>query len=323
MHILEISVEQVGAVHGAALGLGVELGREDGPGLVHHALVASIIEVDEVLLEFGVQGAGINGVTMVLAGDMALASRQVQSGDVVGTVAIFHLDGASARCQGQELVAKANAHDGHRRSLDQARQVVNGVLAVGRVTRAVRDEDAVKVRSDLVDGEIIRQHRHGCSAADKAAQNVLLHAAVDQGNVEGRVGRRHDERSLGAHFLDEVDLGRVHEALVLVGIVFVTNGDPSQRGTLLSEVSDDGTSIDTGDGRDALTRAPVGQAFDGGPVAVLLCDVGHDNSSTLDVGRLEVLQEVELVSNIRRDSIITDQRLGEDQDLATVGGIGH
>lgn len=34
---VEVLFKQVRAVHGATLGLGVELGREDGSGLVHHA----------------------------------------------------------------------------------------------------------------------------------------------------------------------------------------------------------------------------------------------------------------------------------------------
>lgn len=34
---LEVLLEEVRAVHGATLGLGVELGGEDGAGLVYHA----------------------------------------------------------------------------------------------------------------------------------------------------------------------------------------------------------------------------------------------------------------------------------------------
>ncbi len=34
---VEVLFKQVRAVHGTTLGLGVELGREDGSGLVHHA----------------------------------------------------------------------------------------------------------------------------------------------------------------------------------------------------------------------------------------------------------------------------------------------
>jgi hypothetical protein len=52
----------------------MELGREDGAGLVEHTLVGSVVEVDEVLLEVARKGAGIDGVSVVLAGDVAQAS---------------------------------------------------------------------------------------------------------------------------------------------------------------------------------------------------------------------------------------------------------
>lgn len=105
LNVLEVLVEEVGAVHGTTLGLRVELGGEDGAGLVKHALVGTVVEVDEVLLELTRESAGIDGVTVVLAGDVAEASGQVESGNVVGSVTILELDGASADSKSQKLVA--------------------------------------------------------------------------------------------------------------------------------------------------------------------------------------------------------------------------
>lgn len=323
LHALHVAVKQVRAVHWATLSLGVELGREDGPGLVHHSLVGSVVEVDEVLLEVRVESAGINGVTVVLARDVALASGQVQGRDVVGTVAVLHLDGARTSCQGQQLVTKANSHDWDGRGLDEAGKVVDGVLAVSWVTRAVGDEDSVEVGRNLVDWEVVRKHRHGRSSADQTSKNVLLDSTVEQSNVEGRVGGGDNERSLGAHFLDEVDLAGVDEALVFVGIVLVANGNPSQGGTTLTEECDDSTGVNARDSRNTLTSTPLSQALDSSPVTVLCSNVGYDNTSALDVGGLEVLQELVLVTDVGGDTVVADQRLGEDQDLATVGGIGH
>lgn len=320
---LEVLVEQIGAVHRAALGLRVELGREDGPGLVHHALVAAIVQVDKVLLEVARQGAGINGITVVLAGDVALASGQVKGRDVVSTVAVLELDGLGADGQGQELVAKADTHDGDRRSLHQAAEVVNGLVAVGRVTGAVGDEDTIKVVGNLVDRVVVREHGNRGPAADEAAQDVLLDTAVEQSDVEGGIGVRNDERRLGADTLDQVDLARIDEALVLIGVVLVTNRDPGKRGTLLTQVGDNGAGIDARDGGDALPGAPVAQALDSRPVAVLLGDIGNDNASALDVGGFEILEEVILVTLIRRHTVVADEGLGENQNLATVGGVRH
>lgn len=303
--------------------LGVELGGEDGAGLVHHALVGAVVEVYKVLLEVAGEGGGVDGVTVVLAGDVALTGGQVESGDVVGTVAVLELDGASANGQGEELVAEANSHDGNGGGLHEAAKVVDGLLAVSRVTGAVGDEDTVKVAGNLVDGVVVGEDSDGGATADQAAEDVLLDTAVDQGNVEAGARGLDNEGSLGADTLDQVDGTGVDEALVLVGVVLVTNGDPSEGRTLLTEVGDDLTSIDARDGRDTLTGAPVAQALNGGPVTVLGGDVGDDDTGTLDVRGLKVLEEVPLITLVGGHTVVANQGLGEDQNLTTVGGVGH
>ena len=322
-HILEVLVEKVRAVHRSTLSLGVELGREDGASLVDHALVAPIVEVDEVLLEVAGEGLGVDGITVVLAGDVALAGGQVEGGDVVGAVSVLELDGAGTDGEGEELVAEADAHDGDLGGVHEAGEVVRGLLAVDRVAGAVGDEDTVKVGGDLVDGVVVGEDGDGGTSADEAAKDVLLDTAVDQGNVELGAGGLDNEGGLGANPLDEVDLARVEEGLILIGVVLLTDGDPGERRTLLSEVSDDGTGVNAGDGGHTLTGAPLAQALDCSPVAVLLGDVGDDDTGALNVGGLEVLEKVVVVSFVRRHTVVADQGLGEDQNLASVGGIGH
>ena len=84
-----------------------------------------------------------------------------------------------------------------------------------------------------------------------------------------RVGSADVEGRLGADLADQVDLLRVDEGLVLVGIVLLANGDAGQGRTLLTEVGDDRTGIDTRDGGNTLTGTPLAQTLDGSPVAVL------------------------------------------------------
>ena len=134
---------------------------------------------------------------------------------------------------------------------------------------------------------------------------------------------RDDERRLGAHTLNQVDRAGVDETLVLVGIVLVTDGNPRQRRTLLTEVCDDLTSVDTRDGGHTLAGTPLTQALDRRPMAVLEGNICHDDTGTLDMGRLEILEEVELVTLVGGDSVVADKRLGEDEDLTAVRGIGH
>lgn len=323
LDVFKILVEQVRAVHRATLGFGVELGRENGPGLVKHALVAAIVQVDKVLLEFTGQSASINGITVVLAGDMALTSGQVQSRDVVRSVSVLELDGLRAHRKGQKLMAQANSHDGNRGGLHQARKVVDGLLAVSRVTGAVGNENTVKVVRNLVDGIVIREDRHSGATADEAAKNVLLDTAVDQSNVVlgPRVGD--NEGSLCANALDKVDLTGIDETLVLVGIVFVSDGNPGERRALLAEVGNNGTGVNTGDGGNTFTGTPLAQTLNCCPMAVLFGNIGDHNAGALDMRGLEVLQKIELVTLVRGDAVVTDERLGEHENLAAVGGIGH
>jgi len=266
---LEVLVKQVGAVHGTTLGLGVELGREDGSGLVKHTLVGSVVQVDEVLLEVAGESAGIDGVTVVLAGDVAETGGQVESGDVVGSVTVLELDGASADSKSQELVTQTDTHDGNVRGLHKTGKVVNSSLAMGRVTGTVGDEDTVKVLRNLVDGVVVREDGNGSTSADQAAKDVLLNTTVDEGNVERGTGRLNNEGSLGGNTLHEVDLTGVDEALILIGIVLFTNGDSSQGRALLSEMSNNGTSVNTRDSGNTLSGAPLSQALNSSPVAVV------------------------------------------------------
>jgi hypothetical protein len=58
-------------------------------------------------------------------------------------------------------------------------------------------------------------------------------------------------------------------------------------------------------------------------VAVVDSDIGDNDTSALDVGGLKVLEKVELVSGAGGDTVVANQGLGEDEDLSSVGGVGH
>jgi len=184
---------------------------------------------------------------------MTAASRHVDGRDVVGTVTVLQLDGASASRKSQKLVTQADTEDGDLRGLHQAAKVVGGVLAVGRVTGAVGDEDTIEVVSDLVDGVVEGEHRNTSSAVHEATQDVLLDSTVNHSNMALRVARADVEWRLGADLANKVDLFGVGESLILVGIILLADGDTGKGGTLLSEIRDNGTSVNSRDSRDTLT----------------------------------------------------------------------
>lgn len=321
--IVEVLFKEESTVHGTTLGLGVELGREDGSGLVEHTLVAAVVEVDKVLLEVAGQGTGVDGVAVVLAGDVALAGGQVKGRDVVGTVTVLELDGAGADGESEKLMAEANAHDGDLRSLHEASKVVDSLLAMGRVTWAVGDEDTVVVLCHFVNRIVVRENGDRRAAAHQAAENVLLDTAVEQSNVEFGARRLNHKGSLGADALNQVDLAGIDEALVLVGVVLVTNRDSGKGRTLLTEIGDDFAGVDARDGGDTFAGTPFAQALDSRPVAVLEGDIGDNHASNLNMGRFKVLEEVVVVALARGNTVVSNERLGEDEDLPSVRWVGH
>lgn len=51
--------------------------------------------------------------------------------------------------------------------------------------------------------------------------------------------------------------------------------------------------------------------------------VRHHQTRCLDVGALEIFQQAMLVSVIIGHAVIADQRLSEDENLASIGGVGQ
>lgn len=131
------------------------------------------------------------------------------------------------------------------------------------------------------------------------------------------------EWRLGADFSDQVDLLWINKCLIFILVVLFSDADPSKTGSLLSQVSDNSSSVNTSNGWDAFSRAPLAQAFDGGPVRVFLCHIRDDHANSLNVGTFEVLIEPVLISVAGRDTIVPNQRLGKDQDLAPIRWIGE
>lgn len=131
------------------------------------------------------------------------------------------------------------------------------------------------------------------------------------------------EGSLGAHPANEVDGFRVNVGLILVGIVLFSDGDTSQRRTLLTKVCYDLTGINTRDGRNTLTSTPLSKTLNSSPVAVLQGVILDNDARSLDPWRLEVSEQAMLVTGSRWDAVVADQGLGEDKNLASVRGIGH
>lgn len=67
----------------------MELSAEDGSGVMDQAFVGLVVEVGKILPPILRKRGGINSITMVLRRDVAFAGGEVESGNVVGAVAVF------------------------------------------------------------------------------------------------------------------------------------------------------------------------------------------------------------------------------------------
>ena len=131
------------------------------------------------------------------------------------------------------------------------------------------------------------------------------------------------EGCLGGDTSDEVDGLGVDVSFVLIRVVLLSNGDASQRRTLLPQEGDNGPGVHPANGWHALSGAPLAQALDSCPMAMMLCNICNDDTCCLNIRRLKVSEKAVLVTGGGRDAVVADQRLCEDQDLATIGRVGH
>ena len=291
--------------------------------MVMLTFIAVVVQIDEVGLEFAGERRDINCVPMVLTGDMAASSSQVQRRDVMCTIAIFELDRLRACSQREQLMTQADTKDGDLAGLHQLAQMVDCLLAMRRITRTVGNEYTIKVVGNLVDRVVEWEAGNAGATADQTAEDVLLDTAIDHSHMAGRIGSTDVKGRLCANPAYQVDLFRIHERRVLILIVLLSNCYSGQGRTLLSQICDYSSCINSGNGWDALSGTPVAQTLHSGPVTVMLCCICNDHTDSLYMWRLEVFQQPMLVTDTRRDAVVADERLCEDEDLATVGRVGE
>lgn len=290
LHALNVLVKKVSRVEWSALGLRVKLCAEDGPSVVNQTLVGLVVQVGEKLPPATGEGRRIDGITMVLRCDVALSSSEVESRNVVSAVAVLELDGFGASSQCDQLVTHTNTHDGDLRAFKQFTEVIHCGVAVSWIARTVRDEDTVKVVSNLVDRIIEWEGRNTGTSRDQTTENVLLDTAIDQGNVHVTERGAHMERGLGAYPANEVDGLGVHEGLVLIGIVFLSDSDACQRRTLLTEVCNNLAGVYARNGGNTFGSTPLSKTLNSSPMAMLQSIVLNNDSRGLNMRRLEVAE---------------------------------
>ena len=110
--------------------------------------------------------------------------------------------------------------------------------------------------SNFLNGIIVRVDSDTRASTRKTANNILLDSAIDKGNFEiGRAGFD-VEGMFGADLFNKVNLTRIQECFIFIGVVFFADDDTSETGTTFSEESDDSTSIHSRYSGNTGARAP-------------------------------------------------------------------
>lgn len=296
LDVFHVLVEQISGIKRSALRFRVELSAENRSGDVDQSFVGLVIQVGEVFPPLAREGRWVNSITVVLRGNVALARSQVESRDVVRTVSVLELDSLRTSSESNELVTHAYAHNRDLGSLKELAKVVDGGCAVSWVTGTVGNEDTIKVVSDLMNGIVEGEACYASTTRHKAAEDVLLDTTIDQGNVHVAEGGADVEGSLGRDTTNKIDSLRIDVGFIFISIVLLADSNASKRRTLLTEVCHNLTGVNTGNGRDAFTSAPLSKRLDGGPVAVLQRVILNNDTGSLDVRGLEVSKQAVLVA---------------------------
>ena len=131
--------------------------------------------------------AAIDREAVVHRHDLDLAGGEVLDRMVGAMMALRHLDGPRADREPQELMAEADAEQGHLR-LQERLDRRHGVFAGGRrVAGSVGEHDPVGLeRQDVLGARRRRNHRHRAAAVVEQPQDIALGPVVDRDDVKAR-----------------------------------------------------------------------------------------------------------------------------------------
>jgi hypothetical protein len=175
---------------GAGGGFGMILDAKDGFALMAHAFDGLVVEVDAVHGNIRRESPGVHSETVVLGGDFDFAGGEVFDGLIRAAMAEFEFEGFAAERLAQNLVAEADAEDGHA-GFDEVADGLDRVAEGGRVAGAVGKKNAR--------GFILQGVRGGSGGGDdlgfetvlpETAEDVVFHPEIegDNGDIGGREG---------------------------------------------------------------------------------------------------------------------------------------
>lgn len=137
-------IEQKRRVQRTAVRLGVELHTKKWLVRVHDPLVRQIVRMNKQRFPILGQRLGIDGVPVILGGDVTPSRAQINTRLVHAAISVLHLVGASSGGQGQKLISKTDTKDGMGGI--QFQRVLNGFNGIGThvgISGSVGEEEAI------------------------------------------------------------------------------------------------------------------------------------------------------------------------------------
>lgn len=250
---------------------------------------------------------------------------QSQDRLVVTSVTKSHPVGFKTSSQTKNLMTHADTKDGLVplvNSLPDSHGTVHDHLGI---TGTVGKEQTVKLVSDSVEVKVPRKNSDNSITSDKRSENVGLGTKVEDSDTGSRTILVEDIRLLGRRLCNKVLLG----GIPVLGFLrcrfasLVTDSETTEGSTLVPQQAGDSPSVDTSDTRDIVSLTPLVKTFNSLVVAVLEGNIGHDNTGTLNLLRFKERDTRELRRGVGRDTVVTNHRRGEDEDLTKVRGISH
>src|SRR4051812_41887095 len=328
--LLQEAVEEVQEVVRPGAGLGVVLHGAAGDVEQREALDRAVVEVDVAQLggpEVGlpahrlVGGDGLlpsgaeDREAVVLRGDLDAAGLEVLDRVVRAAMAERELEGLQPHRPAQQLVAEADPEG--RAPADEAAQRLDDVVQRRRVAGAVGQEDRV----GLAGQQLVGAGRAGMQLDARAALQEVAHDRALDAGVDG-----HDARAVvvGAEELRLArgDLARQVEAdhrllaldeLARLALAHRAGEDAAAHGAAVAQVPHERARVHAGEAGHAAVGEPVQPPALGARRVLAVDRRAHDHPARVDgVG----------LHGLAADPVVADVRVGEDDDLAAVAGVG-
>ena len=163
----------------------MELNGKAAGAVVAQALHAALVHVYMGHLRHRrVHALGRDHVAVVLAGDEGPSGGQILDRVVGAPMAEAHLPGGGSGGQGQKLVSQAHREERQVGIIELA-HLGNDLRVIRRVAGTVGEHDSVEAAGEHRGGGGVGGiYRHLTAPLLKAADHILLHAVVHQGNPQ-------------------------------------------------------------------------------------------------------------------------------------------